>query len=343
MDELKLPELHMEWFGTWPTEFDPASLDDVVHRIEQYRFIIDRNLTRPAKWSGLISRELRRRPAPRVRRRVADAFNWLGELATQEPRLNLDIDLCLNLHDYVIDPEHDKGAKGVFRTGSVRVGQVRHFPKASDVPSLLADLFDRIEASTAPACLSAARLHLELVEVHPFRDGNGRIARLLASFVLQRAGYCSTLLTAVDQHISAASHRYIPSLRQLSDGAIDRPAWLLSAVQMMAMHSAFLVWFRLRVERLRGACANLGLSLSEQDRALIMFEFGESSTSPLWESVYHTEEPWHCLIKRMAWFERRKLAQQIRRLQREEQAESSTSLGPQSLTNRYLDSLIELQ
>ena len=56
----------------------------------------------------------------------------------------------------------------------------------------LARSTDGVEA----VALAAARLHLELLLIPPFPDGNGRVARLASSYVLMRGGYRSTLLTA---------------------------------------------------------------------------------------------------------------------------------------------------
>ena len=48
--------------------------------------------------------------------------------------------------------------------------------------------YDRAKAESHPVELAAV-VHLKFVTVHPFSDGNGRVARLLMNFVLHRRGY----------------------------------------------------------------------------------------------------------------------------------------------------------
>jgi Fic family protein len=65
-------------------------------------------------------------------------------------------------------------------------------PEAGDVPALMEGLVTWIrqaEAERLPPPLIAALAHYQFVTIHPYYDGNGRTARLLATFLLQRDGY----------------------------------------------------------------------------------------------------------------------------------------------------------
>lgn len=64
-------------------------------------------------------------------------------------------------------------------------------PEAKDVPMLMAGLVEWIrQAGNAeiPAAIIAGLAHYQFVTIHPFMDGNGRTARLLATLILHRAG-----------------------------------------------------------------------------------------------------------------------------------------------------------
>ena len=64
-------------------------------------------------------------------------------------------------------------------------------PEAKDVPRLMADLVEWIrqaEKARVPAAIIAGLAHYQFVTIHPFMDGNGRTARLLATLILHRAG-----------------------------------------------------------------------------------------------------------------------------------------------------------
>lgn len=65
-------------------------------------------------------------------------------------------------------------------------------PMAKDVPSLMAAFVEgcaQFEREELPIPLIAALIHYQFVTIHPYYDGNGRTARLLATFILQRGGY----------------------------------------------------------------------------------------------------------------------------------------------------------
>ena len=69
------------------------------------------------------------------------------------------------------------------------------FAAAAQLPRLAEELDQMIQESTPCLCMTEeelvaaiARTHVEFVLVHPFREGNGRIARLLADIMALQAG-----------------------------------------------------------------------------------------------------------------------------------------------------------
>ena len=79
---------------------------------------------------------------------------------------------------------------GEYRRVDVRVGSY-YCPRHEDVPRLMKKFFewyDNAKNIMHPFEL-AALTHLKLVRIHPFRDGNGRIARLLMNLVLFKHGF----------------------------------------------------------------------------------------------------------------------------------------------------------
>lgn len=83
------------------------------------------------------------------------------------------------------------------RERSVNLGKDGfHFAAASQVPRLL-HTFERDSlARHTPCCLdeaaaiaAIAETHVELILIHPFRDGNGRLSRLLADVMAMQAGH----------------------------------------------------------------------------------------------------------------------------------------------------------
>ena len=66
-------------------------------------------------------------------------------------------------------------------------------PEAKDVAALMKDLVRWITAGIAdadlPAPIIAGIAHYQFATIHPYLDGNGRTARLLATLILHKAGY----------------------------------------------------------------------------------------------------------------------------------------------------------
>ena len=88
-------------------------------------------------------------------------------------------------------------------------------PEAKDVPGLMAALVawvGRAEKENLPAPLIAALIHYQFVTIHPYYDGNGRTARLLATFILHRGGYGLSGFFSLEEHHARDLDAYYHSL-----------------------------------------------------------------------------------------------------------------------------------
>jgi Fic family protein len=84
----------------------------------------------------------------------------------------------------IVEPELLRG----WRTSSVFIRNTRYVPPAADhVGELMARFLDRLEKE-GHAIARAVLAHLILVTIHPFPDGNGRVARFLMNAVLLGGG-----------------------------------------------------------------------------------------------------------------------------------------------------------
>ena len=74
-----------------------------------------------------------------------------------------------------------------------RYGDRFEYASPEETPSLMADLVDWYNKSEQEGKLSpvelAALFHNRYIRIHPFEDGNGRIARLMVNFILTRHNY----------------------------------------------------------------------------------------------------------------------------------------------------------
>ena len=88
-----------------------------------------------------------------------------------------------------VKPTPYRDGQNVIRDGAS--GAIVYLPpEAKDVPALMQSLLDWVIASSELPCpLVAAIAHYQLATIHPYYDGNGRLARLLTTFVLHAGGY----------------------------------------------------------------------------------------------------------------------------------------------------------
>jgi Fic family protein len=68
------------------------------------------------------------------------------------------------------------------------------------------------------ALVRAAMAHLNLVMVHPFRDGNGRMARCLQTLVLAREGILAPEFSSVEEFLGRNTDEYYKVLGDVGAG-----------------------------------------------------------------------------------------------------------------------------
>ncbi len=300
----------------------PPRIERLLRRVELQRLVIDGRLTRPAHWRGPLRRELLGSTATAERERVAVVFNCLADSAS---RGTLDVALLLRIHSEI-------GGGGEFRRSGVRLGPPTRpwlaCPSASDVPDLTSQALARAGDGVEAPSLAAARLHLELVLIHPFSDANGRVARLASAWVLMRADYRSTLLTAVEQHFSHDPAAYRRAFLHLVEtGGRDHEAWLVAALRAMMLNSVAAAWFRRRENRLRRYLSDQGLMGTAQDNTLLAFDLGRSSSGEGVGQLAKREIPWRELRRRMHPPAASELGRQLRRLGEEESDERRAAVA----------------
>lgn len=126
----------------------------------------------------------------------SDAYTYLLTCAQHVSITEKDILQLHNLFYYRIDPHH----AGSYRQEQVFITGTEFIPPAAkQVPNLMKKLITEIP-SLAHGCHPveyAALIHLKLVTIHPFIDGNGRCARLLMNLVLLQQGYVITIIQPI--------------------------------------------------------------------------------------------------------------------------------------------------
>src|SRR5579872_3054197 len=81
-----------------------------------------------------------------------------------------------------------RDGQNVIREGST--GRIVYLPPESkDVPELMHALVEWINDNVSLVPIAAAIAHYQFATIHPYYDGNGRTARLLATLILRQRGY----------------------------------------------------------------------------------------------------------------------------------------------------------
>jgi Fic family protein len=129
----------------------------------------------------------------------AKAYDFLYEISKERPVSESDI---LELHRLFYS-QIDKDNAGVWRKVPVFIsGSHRALPAPEKVPSLMAGFVKWMaenEGRLHPVEF-AALVHQKFVYIHPFVDGNGRMARLLMNLALLRAGWTIAIIPPICRH-----------------------------------------------------------------------------------------------------------------------------------------------
>lgn len=100
-------------------------------------------------------------------------------------------------------------------------GIVYMAPEWKEVPELMRGLLGWLKKerlSGASPLLLAAQFHFEFVTIHPFMDGNGRLARLLTNGILLGSGYDVERYAALEKQHEHDRSAYYEAMRVLQSG-----------------------------------------------------------------------------------------------------------------------------
>lgn len=155
-------------------------------------------------------------------------FRWLDRVL-----LDLHFDACY------FQPDKSPGR---WRTGPIGVtshdGSLEfEGPAADEVCGLMAEVVAWLQEGDLDAnvVVRAAMAHLHVTSVHPFRDGNGRVARIVQSLVLAHEGLVSPEFSSIEEYLGENTPAYYAALRDVQDGGYqperDASSWVEFCVE----------------------------------------------------------------------------------------------------------------
>ena len=131
-------------------------------------------------------------------------------MATLVSRKEISVDDIKTIHRIFYEPL-DKDSAGVYRTVMCFItGSSYPVSAIETIESDMNSLGEWMKSSRSRyhPIEFAALLHKQLVFIHPFRDGNGRTARLVMNLALYQAGFLPAVIAPVHRH------EYVQSLEK---------------------------------------------------------------------------------------------------------------------------------
>jgi Fic family protein len=121
-----------------------------------------------------------------------------------DPNFEWNRELLVGIQDRVLAGRYEDGA-GRLRTGETRIADretgttIFQPPPHEDVPLLVDELCENFVVSRWHPAIAAAWFHVAFAAIHPFRDGNGRTARVLSSLAMFRGGFRTPTFTSLEE------------------------------------------------------------------------------------------------------------------------------------------------
>jgi len=154
-------------------------------------------------------------------------------------------DEILKIHKQLTRGTLDKQTdEGVFRNryvvvGNKLTGEIDFQPPQNDeVPSLVQEMVEWLNSKGAvelDSIIEAGVGHYELVRIHPFIDGNGRTARVLAAIILYQRGFDTKRFFSLDDYYDSDRQAYYRALQTVDKDSLDLTKWLEYFVEGVAV------------------------------------------------------------------------------------------------------------
>jgi len=171
-------------------------------------------------------------------------MEYLGELKEENGKKKIDEEFIRKLHRMTVEKILPPEKCGEFRTTQVVIknsltGEVTFTPPAAiAVPVQVKEFVDFINTSTSEdihPVLKSGAVHYELVRIHPFIDGNGRVSRALSTLILFQEGYDIRKFFSLEEYFDNDAAEYYRALQSVGKNEGDLTEWLSYFTQGLAI------------------------------------------------------------------------------------------------------------
>jgi Fic family protein len=193
-----------------------------------------------------------------------DAMTCVLQIAGDKG-LEVDEGLLKSLHFMMI--KHDlRKNPGQWRPGEIYVhdedgAKVYTGPPSKEVPQLVAGLLNELRRDASPVLVKAAMAHLNLTLIHPFSDGNGRMARCLQTLVLARDQMPAPVFSSIEEFLGRNTDAYYDVLAEVGAGSWhperDARPWVRFCLRAHFLQIRTMQRRRAEIEELWNGCSAL--------------------------------------------------------------------------------------
>lgn len=211
-----------------------------------------------------------------------DAMTYISQ-ATQDPYFEFSKQFLKSLHFMMVGYDLSK-LPGKWRSGSIFVVNsktnepVYTAPDVDFVNPLVEELVEYLKSDKdTPAIIKGAMAHLNLTMIHPFKDGNGRMARALQTLVIALGGTVFPAFSSIEEWLGENTQEYYQVLALVGQGTWSpvRSAqpWLRFCFKAHYQQAETLVRRNEEYERLFGKIVSIAESHGVNERShLAMFD-----------------------------------------------------------------------
>ncbi len=233
--------------------FDPKAVLDLAAELDRWKTQLDYRSPIPRAWAGRLRRDLEaeavaastsmegvpvtveevhrilagdrpsetREEDAALVRGYRDAMSFVLRRA-DDAAFKWDRELLIGLHDRILAGNWGAGA-GRFRTSPAyvvdnRTGQLVFQPPAPEhVPELVDSACSVMQEGFEHPAIGAAWIHIAVAAIHPFKDGNGRASRVLASLAMYRGEFRLPEFTSLEEWWGHHQAEYYAAFRCLGE------------------------------------------------------------------------------------------------------------------------------
>src|SRR3989344_522118 len=162
-------------------------------------------------------------------------LEYIEQFRVQSSEFKINQDLIKELHRMTVYKILPEAQNGVYRKTQVVVknsltGEISFRPPmAVAVPFQIKELLEFIESSKNQdihPVLESGIVHYEFVRIHPFLDGNGRVARAFATLILFLEGYDIRRFFSLEEYFDQDALKYYEALQSVEKYDGDLTKWL---------------------------------------------------------------------------------------------------------------------